>query len=239
MVGTFTMTDEQVGKYIRLLCLQHQKGILLESDMLNICKTYDKDVYSKFTKTSEGYYNERMKIEADRRKKYSESRAENRKQKSEKPVKKGKRKPTIISDSYVPHMETEIENRTEIIKETYKNAVDFYFEFYKSSVGVNPPYGKAEGQNMNEVLNKLLTSIYEKNKTPKSDDVLDSFKILLHKLPKFYIERLDIKVINSNYGKIIAEIRTKSGAATQNQMSDILADRERRRQEAAANSEKH
>ena len=28
LTGTYTMTDEQVGKYIRLLCLQHQKGEL-------------------------------------------------------------------------------------------------------------------------------------------------------------------------------------------------------------------
>ena len=28
--GTFTMTNEQIGKYIRLLCIQHQKYILSE-----------------------------------------------------------------------------------------------------------------------------------------------------------------------------------------------------------------
>ena len=29
--------------------------------MLNICKTYDKDIYDKFTKNGDGiYYNERM-----------------------------------------------------------------------------------------------------------------------------------------------------------------------------------
>ena len=33
--GTFTMTNEQVGMYIRLLCLQHQKGKLSEKDMLS------------------------------------------------------------------------------------------------------------------------------------------------------------------------------------------------------------
>jgi len=32
------MTDEQVGKYIRLLCLQHQKGYLTEKDMISIRK---------------------------------------------------------------------------------------------------------------------------------------------------------------------------------------------------------
>ena len=233
MVGTFTMTDEQVGKYIRLLCLQHQKGILLESDMLQICKTYDKDVFSKFIKTPEGYYNERMKNEAERRKKYSESRAENRKQKPETPIKKGKKKTNKISSSYVPHMETEIENRDEIAKETYKSAVDFYFEFYKSNIGINPPFDGGDGKNMNELIDKLITSIAEKKENITAMDVLDAFKILLNKLPKFYKERIDIKVINNNYGKIIAEIRSKSVDAKKDAWSNILAERERERQAAA------
>ena len=31
--GTMLMSDEEVGQYIRLLCLQHQKGHLKEKDM--------------------------------------------------------------------------------------------------------------------------------------------------------------------------------------------------------------
>ncbi len=90
--GTLTMSDAQRGKYILLLCLQHQQGLLTEDDMINICKTYDEKIYKKFIKNEEGfYYNERMKYEADRRKNYSESRSKNRKN---------------ISKSYVNHMET-------------------------------------------------------------------------------------------------------------------------------------
>jgi len=55
--GTMTMADEQVGKYIRLLCLQHQKGFLTEKDMTYICKSYDEDVYGKFVKEDGKYYN--------------------------------------------------------------------------------------------------------------------------------------------------------------------------------------
>ena len=72
--GTFTMTDEQVGKYIRLLCLQHQKGKLTEKDMLHICNTYDEDIYSKFVNEDGLYYNKRMYDESEKRKRYSESR---------------------------------------------------------------------------------------------------------------------------------------------------------------------
>ena len=76
--GTMLMTNEQIGQYIKLLCLQHQKGHLKEKDMLNICKTYDEDIFSKFEKDEKGnYYNQ--KLEDEIRKKYSESRRNNRK----------------------------------------------------------------------------------------------------------------------------------------------------------------
>lgn len=76
--GTMLMSDEQVGQYIKLLCLQHQKGHLKEKYMLSICKTYDEDIFSKFKKDKEGnYYNERLEIEAKKRQKYTESRRNN------------------------------------------------------------------------------------------------------------------------------------------------------------------
>jgi len=117
LTGTFTMTDSQVGKYIRLLCLQHQKGWLNEKDMLNICKTYDEEVFSKFVKDGDIFYNERMKFEHEKRIKYSKSRAENRKVKAEKPLKSSKKKPKNISSSYDKHMENENENINENINE--------------------------------------------------------------------------------------------------------------------------
>ena len=105
LAGTFTMSDEQVGKYIRLLCLQHQKGTLTDNDMKNICKTYDVDIYSHFTKEGDVYYNPRMREETEKRKKYSESRKTNRISTKEK----------NISLSYVKHMENEDENENENI----------------------------------------------------------------------------------------------------------------------------
>jgi hypothetical protein len=75
--GTFTMSDEQVGRYIRLLCLQHQKGKLTEKDMQSICKGYDSDVYEKFDLVDGYYINKRMYEEAEKRSKYTESRRNN------------------------------------------------------------------------------------------------------------------------------------------------------------------
>jgi hypothetical protein len=96
------MDNEQVGKFIRLICAQHQKGRLNEKDMLKICGTHDEDIFSKFTQDSDGlYYNERLEQEVNKRKAYSESRRNNRKKKEDM---------NNISLSYVKHMENENEN---------------------------------------------------------------------------------------------------------------------------------
>lgn len=96
ITGTRTMSYEQIGKYMILLCLQHQQGFLSDEDMNNICESYDAKIYSKFIKTEDGfYYNKRMKEESDKRKKYSQSRSQNRKH---------------TCQSYDKHMENEIES---------------------------------------------------------------------------------------------------------------------------------
>ena len=104
LTGTMFLTDEQVGKFIRLLCLQHQKGHLRKKDMLKICKTHDEDVFEMFKIDDEGmYFNERLEFEANKRKAYSESRRNNRKNPNKSSVKN-------ISKTYVKHMENENEN---------------------------------------------------------------------------------------------------------------------------------
>jgi hypothetical protein len=93
LVGTMTMTDAQRGKYILLLCMQHQQGFLTEEDMKEHLEDTDVKVFNKFEKSADGkYFNIRLKEEADRRKSYSESRRNNRMKN--------------ISKSYDKHMET-------------------------------------------------------------------------------------------------------------------------------------
>jgi hypothetical protein len=115
LTGTALMSDEQIGKYIKLLCYQHQMGHLSERDMLKICKTYDEDIFSKFEKDENGlYYNARLHQEVEKRKAYSESRRQNR----------TKKDMNNISNSYVQHMENENVNRIVI-----KNKVPTVEEF--------------------------------------------------------------------------------------------------------------
>ena len=102
LTGTMFMDNEQVGKFIRLICAQHQKGRLTEKDMLKICVTHDEDIFSKFAVDGAGlYYNERLEQEVEKRKAYSESRRNNRKKKEDM---------IDTSLSYVQHMENENEN---------------------------------------------------------------------------------------------------------------------------------
>ena len=106
LTGTLLMSMEQKGKFITVLCLQHQKGHLSEKDMLQICGTYDEDIFSKFQKDSEGkFFNVRLEQEVDKRKSYSESRRNNRMKKED---------VINISDTYVEHMENENENENTI-----------------------------------------------------------------------------------------------------------------------------
>lgn len=113
--GTFTMSNEQVGKYIRLLCLQHQKGHLTEKDMLNICQSYDEEIYSKFDSQDGLYWNQRMFDEAEKRKNYTKSRSNNRKKN--------------ICQSYDNHMENENENEIIIEDDNIKRIWNKWKEY--------------------------------------------------------------------------------------------------------------
>ena len=114
ITGTLLMSDEQRGKYILLLCFQHQKGFLTEHDMLKICTTHDDVIWAKFIKEGDHYVNKRMREEAERRKKYCENRRKNRMNKSSDNIEVSK----VHMSS---HMETEIETEIETKSESEVN----------------------------------------------------------------------------------------------------------------------
>lgn len=129
--GTMTMTNDHVGMYIRLLCLQHQKGHLTEKDMYYICTTYVEDVFCKFKRDDAGlYYNERLEIEANRRRNYSNSRRNNVLQRY-KPVSSACGK----LSTYVEHMETETETITEDVNTKRSDHFESVWSSYPKRVG--------------------------------------------------------------------------------------------------------
>jgi uncharacterized protein YdaU (DUF1376 family) len=151
LTGTMLMSYEQKGKYITLLCLQHQKGILSEKDMLNICQSYDEDIFNKFQKTDEGFFNIRMKNEHEKRSNFSKSRSENRLKGIEnKKVKQLKKKKI----SYDNHMENENENINDNIIINKSDLEIKLIEFYNFRKELKKPIVESSKE---QFLQKLKT----------------------------------------------------------------------------------
>jgi len=109
MVGTFSMTMEERGQYITLLCLQHQKGRLTPRDLAMVGNP-GVEVLDKFEQDENGlWFNKRMEDEATKRANFTESRRNN--------LKKNQKKPTHMDDHMDTHMgkhmETHVENENE------------------------------------------------------------------------------------------------------------------------------
>lgn len=129
LVGTEFMTDEEVGKYIRILCHQADKGALTEVQLKRICRTnlVPYAIMEKLRQDENGnYYQQRMKIEREKRINYSESRRKNRETKVE--------DMNNICETYDKRMENENEN---INNKENKGAKKFNFDF------IEEPYKEA------------------------------------------------------------------------------------------------
>jgi hypothetical protein len=102
LTGTYLMSDEQVGKYIRLMCYQHQKGRIKAKEFNKIAEG-DEDLIEKFTRDEQGnFYNPRLEEETVKRTKYCESRRKNFKSKS-----------SHMETHMETHMESHMENENE------------------------------------------------------------------------------------------------------------------------------
>jgi len=90
------------------------------------------------------------------------------------------------------------------------------FEEKGSSLGKEIYWTGQHGKCLNLLLKKLKHSYGKRNENaePTNEQLADSFKMLLDKLPEWYKENhFDLSVINSKYDTIVSEIR-KSIAAT-------------------------
>ena len=151
ITGTILMTDEQRGKYILLLCLQHQKGKLTERDMLKICGIKDEDIWCKFHQENGYFYNNRMLLESEKRTKYCNHQKEN--------INKRWNKNKYHGNTTVLPLENENENENEDIninedKNIIKREIKFKSEVYEFT----EKYTDA-------MLNKFVSYWTEKNKS--------------------------------------------------------------------------
>lgn len=169
ITGTLFMTNEEVGAYIRLLCMQHQKGHLSIEEIKQICKNDNvfNSVIIHFKKDKkELYYNERMDLEKEKRQKYSESRANNRKKKEENNKKDMKK----ICKRYEKDMENE--NINENI-----NNNNIYFN--------------------NNILNNIFIEYLDLRLKLKCKNTDRAIKLLINELNK-YDDNTKIEMINNS-----------------------------------------
>jgi hypothetical protein len=82
--GTFYFTDEQIGKYVRALCVQHSHGFLTPIQM-NAIVGNDPAIREKFIQQPDGnFMNERMAETAAERKRFSDGQSKRAKKRWEK-----------------------------------------------------------------------------------------------------------------------------------------------------------
>jgi len=78
LTGVVDLTNEEVGQYIKLLCLQHQKGRLTKKAIKLAVGEVSDDVMCKFDIDENGlYYNKRLEVEAEKRNYFISKQTEN------------------------------------------------------------------------------------------------------------------------------------------------------------------
>jgi hypothetical protein len=78
LTGTMTMTFEDRGKFIYLLCTMHQHGRLSEETIRLLVGSISDNLKKKFRiDETELWYNERLELETTKRAKFTESRRNN------------------------------------------------------------------------------------------------------------------------------------------------------------------
>ena len=192
LTGTMFMSESQLGKYIKILCTQHQKGHLSEKDMLKICKRYDKDIFEKFQKDNDGkYYNIRLESEIAKRKEYSKSRSDNR---------KNKLTYENICFSYVKHMENENENininNINILEYINNNKLNNIIELLLEYFNYRKSIKLSNSQNVIEEL-ILFLKPYKKDEQEKiiKEAIKKGWK-------EFYPPRKEVKENATEYSRI-------------------------------------
>lgn len=113
LVGVMDLTDEETGQYIKLICLQHQKGRLSEKSIKRMFPNISDEVLDKFDIDEDGnYYNPRVEEEIEKRENYISSRSANG-SKGGRPPKNAQSIEKPYGLAYEKHSENENENINE------------------------------------------------------------------------------------------------------------------------------
>lgn len=191
LVGTALFTEAETGQYIKILCFMHQSGHISKEDMFNICPNISFKVLAKFKTDKDGlFYNERLDIEVEKRKNYSESRRNNRLK-----VKNSNTSKTHVQSYDVgmsTHMENENENRIESINDNEGGPGETLEERLKAAFD-----------------EKTVTDLSMTFRNKDFDNELNAFLAKVRGSPAFYANH-NTEGLRKAFNKQIRESRNKN-----------------------------
>jgi len=238
LTGVQDLTMEERGLYITLLCIQHQKGFITEK-MIQLCHGINSvDVLVKFSRDKDGnYFNERLKIEIEKRKIHSEKQREKARKRwgSNSILSKEKENATAYATAMPLENENENENenrnkkkgsgeKTENVffEECKKIFLDYYFQNEQKYIW-QPKDTKALGG----IVKQAKESLKEKHgEKPPPEKVKELISVILSNLPEWYKNNANsVTVINSKYNDIINQIKNerKKQQPINASVSDIMS----------------
>jgi len=131
--GTMGMTFEEKGAYMELLMLQFNRGHMTKDMIGRTVGQLWVNIKDKFKEDSDGcFYNERLEVEKEKRKAFSESRRNNRKG-----VNQYTKNKQTKSGHMTSHMENVNENEDlDVIEINKESDFDIFWKAYDYNVGL-------------------------------------------------------------------------------------------------------
>lgn len=150
--GVSTMSFEDRGKYITILCLMHQQGRLSEESISFIVGLVSVNLKSKFCIDENGFwYNKRLEEETEKRNKFTESRRNNGLLGG-----RGKKKTKASVKASAKHMGNHMEDENEDVSLLNKGAEENLHELQKAIKEFLPNVSKIQTQITSEQCEKII-----------------------------------------------------------------------------------
>lgn len=165
LTGTYLMSDEQIGKYIRLLCIQHQQGHLSDKQISQILNDDDVEVFEKFRQDEDGkWYNVKLDQEVERRKSYSEYQSELAKRRWSKDAKASANKDTNAptnKDANAPAKVPAKQMPRQLPNECMRTETETVNEKYLSTIEASTPNQIFKQEDLPQTYYNPIDDLYE------------------------------------------------------------------------------
>ena len=179
LTGIMFMSNEEVGIYIKLLCIQHQHGGLIDKTVFNTMVKDSILLRTKFIETEDGLFNERLMKEMEKRQVKSTNLSANAKLRWDR-YKSNANAMQKHNKCNASAMHCENENENEINKELNKYLTSEFEAIWNS-------YPKKDGKKA--AFRHFMASVKDKAQVELLKQSIDNYKE--------YIKDTDIKYVKN------------------------------------------